>query len=191
MVCKLCGPKLSLCGLVLSVWGVIQLTLMGVFYHIRAVALLEDLPLDEEGGHHDIDHFIGQVEYGYTVNAQNCWIAALLYLVTLVVSGHQFWMNNRSSVIMGIFFKLEVVAFIEEAEPEHHSYEDFEDFMKQTEKNYSLIAMNCWIGAVIYLLMIGLSYLCIAKARANEKAAAEQGKDDEEFCKGLMKSKNS
>ncbi|XP_072942666.1 ribonuclease kappa [Epargyreus clarus] len=103
MACKLCGPKLSLCGFVLSIWGIIQLTLMGVFYYIRAVALLEDLPL-EEGGHHNdkspIDNFIADVEAGYTRNAYNCWIAALLYVITLVISGHQFWMNNRSSVSM-------------------------------------------------------------------------------------------
>ncbi|KAH9644699.1 hypothetical protein HF086_011727 [Spodoptera exigua] len=64
MACKFCGPKLSLCGLVLSVWGIIQLTLMGVFYYIRAVALLEDLPLDEH--HHSMDSFITNVETGYT-----------------------------------------------------------------------------------------------------------------------------
>ncbi|XP_013187579.1 ribonuclease kappa-B [Amyelois transitella] len=99
---KVCGPKLSLCGLVISVWGIIQLTLMGVFYYIRAVALLEDLPIEEATEHSNrtIDQFIAQVESGYTQNAYNCWIAALLYVVTLVVSGHQFWMNNRSSVSM-------------------------------------------------------------------------------------------
>lgn len=89
MVFKVCGPKLSLCGLVLSVWGIIQLvskpcelglvmgwnfpgyyiavnyfqTLMGVFYYIRALALLEDLPLKEE--HHSIPDFITDVETGY------------------------------------------------------------------------------------------------------------------------------
>ncbi|CAH2089652.1 unnamed protein product [Euphydryas editha] len=98
MACKFCGPKLSLCGLVLSVWGIIQLTLMGVFYYIGAVALLEDLPLGE---HHDsIEDFVAEVRKGYNLNAYNCWIAALLYVITLVVSGHQFWMNNRSSVSM-------------------------------------------------------------------------------------------
>lgn len=93
MACKFCGPKLSLCGLVLSVWGIIQLvskwpwfvwnglhilamitltlecifqTLMGVFYHIKAVALLEDLPLETEEGHHTIEGFIATVEAGYT-----------------------------------------------------------------------------------------------------------------------------
>ncbi|KAG6451195.1 ribonuclease kappa [Manduca sexta] len=103
MGCKICGPKLSLCGLVLSVWGIIQLTLMGVFYYIRAVALLEDLPLEhspDEKVDDPIEHFIALAERGYTQNAYNCWIAALLYVITLVVSGHQFWMNNRSSVSM-------------------------------------------------------------------------------------------
>ncbi|XP_013137082.1 PREDICTED: ribonuclease kappa-like [Papilio xuthus] len=100
MACKICGPKLSLCGLILSVWGIIQLTLMGVFYYIEAVALLEDLPLEEESGHHTVDAFIHAVEVGYQRNSYNCWIAALLYVITLVISGHQFWMNNRSSVSM-------------------------------------------------------------------------------------------
>ena len=39
---------------------------MGVFYYIRAVALLEDLPLESEGGHHNIEGFIATVEAGYT-----------------------------------------------------------------------------------------------------------------------------
>ncbi|KAM3963223.1 ribonuclease kappa [Aphomia sociella] len=99
MAFKFCGPKLSLCGLVLSVWGIIQLTLMGVFYNIRAVALLEDLPIDEDNVH-SIKDFINEAERGYIQNSYNCWIAALLYVITLVISGHQFWMNNRSSVSM-------------------------------------------------------------------------------------------
>ncbi|XP_026320964.1 ribonuclease kappa-B-like [Hyposmocoma kahamanoa] len=98
MVFKVCGPKLSLCGLVLSVWGIIQLTLMGVFYYIRALALLEDLPLPEE--HKGFDQFITDVEAGYNQNAYNCWIAALLYVITLLISAHQFYLNNRSSVSM-------------------------------------------------------------------------------------------
>lgn len=40
-------------------------TLMGVFYYIEAVALLEDLPLEEESGHHTVDAFIHAVEVGY------------------------------------------------------------------------------------------------------------------------------
>ena len=30
-------------------------------------------------------------------NALNCWVAALLYLVTLLVSLSQFYLNNRQT----------------------------------------------------------------------------------------------
>lgn len=47
--------------------------------------------------------------------------------------------------------------------------------------------MNCWIAAVIYLVMIGVSYLCIKKAQAKEKEKAERLADDEAFCKAKLK----
>ncbi|XP_017777729.1 PREDICTED: ribonuclease kappa-B [Nicrophorus vespilloides] len=92
-----CGPKLSLCGLIMSIWGIIQLSLMGVFYYIHSVALAEDLPLPE-GEIKDPAEFYNDVDVAYTQNAYNCWIAACLYVVTLAISGHQFWANSRSSL---------------------------------------------------------------------------------------------
>ncbi|KAL3286805.1 hypothetical protein HHI36_001298 [Cryptolaemus montrouzieri] len=93
----ICGPKLSICGIILSVWGIIQLGLMGIFYYFGAMALAEDLPdVEYDGG--DIKAFYSKVDAGYTQNAYNCWIAALLYLATLVFSAQQFWSNNRSSL---------------------------------------------------------------------------------------------
>lgn len=91
----LCGPKLSLCGVVLSVWGIIQLSLMGVFFFVRSVALIEDINLKEQ--YTDIKALRNEIDAGYQQNAFNCWIAALLYLVTLCVSVQQFWMNNKST----------------------------------------------------------------------------------------------
>ncbi|TRY63564.1 hypothetical protein TCAL_09689 [Tigriopus californicus] len=91
----LCGPKLSLCGVILSAWGIIQLALMGVFFWTNSVAFIEDIPLKEE--YESKDELINDLEQGYQQNALNCWIAALLYLVTLCVSVQQFWMNNRST----------------------------------------------------------------------------------------------
>ena len=91
----LCGPKLSLCGVVLSAWGIIQLSLMGVFFYIHSVALIEDINLEEE--YDNMSELRKAMDKGYTQNAQNCWIAALLYLVTLCFSAQQFWMNSRTS----------------------------------------------------------------------------------------------
>lgn len=51
---------------------------MGVFYYIRAVALLEDLPL-EEGGHDSIEDFLGQVEAGYNQVSRHSTIKFLLH----------------------------------------------------------------------------------------------------------------
>ncbi|CAI9552057.1 unnamed protein product [Staurois parvus] len=31
-----CGPKLAACGIVLSVWGVIMLVLLGIFFNIHS-----------------------------------------------------------------------------------------------------------------------------------------------------------
>lgn len=56
-------------------------TLMGVFYYIRALALLEDLPLSEE--HKTIGDFVAEVEAGYdqvsqvvyaTRGHRHCWV---------------------------------------------------------------------------------------------------------------------
>lgn len=44
---------------------------MGVFYYIRAVALLEDLPIEEhKEGQFNIEEFVAQVEAGYTLVSQ-------------------------------------------------------------------------------------------------------------------------
>ncbi|XP_071560595.1 ribonuclease kappa-B [Temnothorax nylanderi] len=94
---KVCGPKYALCGLVLSVWGIFQLLFMGVFFYVRSVALVEDLPLGEKN-FTSIDEFYKVVDRGYTQNAYNCWIAACIYVLTFLFSGHQFYLNSRSSL---------------------------------------------------------------------------------------------
>ncbi|XP_058464099.1 ribonuclease kappa [Malaya genurostris] len=92
----ICGPKLSLCGLIISVWGIIQLLLMGFFYFINSVALIEDLPLKE---HYDSPQdFYAAADRAYSQNAYNCWIAACIYVLTLVFSAQQFYANSRTTV---------------------------------------------------------------------------------------------
>ncbi|KAF7400387.1 hypothetical protein HZH66_005571 [Vespula vulgaris] len=94
---KVCGPKYALCGLVLSVWGIFQLVLMGIFFYIKSVALVEDLPL--EGKYFsNKEEFYTEAERGYTQNAYNCWIAACIYVLTFLFSGYQFYLNSRSSL---------------------------------------------------------------------------------------------
>jgi ribonuclease kappa len=42
---KFCGPILSKCCLMVSVWGIIQLGLMGVFFYIHSLTFIEDIPV--------------------------------------------------------------------------------------------------------------------------------------------------
>ena len=39
---------------------------------------------------------LDNLEYAYDVGSFNCMIAAILYGVTLLISGHQYWLNTRS-----------------------------------------------------------------------------------------------
>uniref|UniRef100_A0A7E4VGN9 Transmembrane protein n=1 Tax=Panagrellus redivivus TaxID=6233 RepID=A0A7E4VGN9_PANRE len=75
-----CGPALSAFCMIMSVWGVIFLGLLGVFFHAQAVTLFPDLALDH---HANLD--VATVEETYAKKATQCWIAAGLYLGTFVV----------------------------------------------------------------------------------------------------------
>ncbi|XP_078047750.1 ribonuclease kappa [Augochlora pura] len=92
---KICGPKYALCGLILSTWGIFQLLLMGIFFYVKSVALVEDLPLDDIKDYND---FYAEADRSYKQNAYNCWIAACIYILTFLFSGHQFYINSRSSL---------------------------------------------------------------------------------------------
>ncbi|CAD5122138.1 DgyrCDS10586 [Dimorphilus gyrociliatus] len=94
-----CGPKLSVCGLILGVWGTIMLTLMGIFFQVQSPALVEDLPINEdlfdnaksdgERAKH-LDGLYQQASY-------NCFISAGMYLGVLVFSFIMFKLNERKS----------------------------------------------------------------------------------------------
>lgn len=92
---KFCGPKCSLCCSIISAWGIVQLGLMAVFFAIRAPAFIEDLKIAEED-HHDAETFLNAMDDSYYTIATNCGIAAGMYVVTLAVSGWQFWLNTHS-----------------------------------------------------------------------------------------------
>lgn len=94
---KICGPKLSLCGIIVSAWGIVQLGIMGVFFYMKSVALAEDLPGHEEHFSSALD-FYAAADKGYILNAYNCWIAAVLYFLTLLFSAQQFYANTKSSI---------------------------------------------------------------------------------------------
>jgi len=87
-LCPICGPKMSAFCMIMSVWGVIFLGLLGLFFHMNAVTLFPDLHFTED---EEKSLSVDVIERKYSEKAQQCWIAALLYLVTLIVV---FWQNK-------------------------------------------------------------------------------------------------
>lgn len=70
---------------------------MGIFFFIKSVALIEDLPLEGKTFSTPSEFYL-EANKGFTQNAYNCWIAACIYVLTLLFSGHQFYLNSRSSL---------------------------------------------------------------------------------------------
>ncbi|KAK7099570.1 ribonuclease kappa-like [Littorina saxatilis] len=98
MACPICGPLCSRYYMVLSVWAIVMLGLLGVFFWLRSPALFEDTPLKSNWEHHN--YTLEYAKEKYEQNAMNCWIAAGIYVVLFVFSFIQYKMNNRSSYEM-------------------------------------------------------------------------------------------
>ncbi|CAI5448797.1 unnamed protein product [Caenorhabditis angaria] len=90
-LCPLLGPKMSAFCMVMSVWGVIFLGILGVFFYIQAVTLFPDLHFSES---HEHIPSAAEIEDKYHEKANQCWIAAGLYLVTLI---GVFWQNKYNT----------------------------------------------------------------------------------------------
>ncbi|XP_059060900.1 ribonuclease kappa-A-like isoform X2 [Achroia grisella] len=103
------------------------------------------------------------------------------------IANYTMGCKAASHSLMALFYKIEASILIEDVE--EHVYDDYDDFIKKTKNNYQATSLNCLIAAAIYALMIGLSYLCIRKARSNERKAKEKLEDDEYYCAHLQKRK--
>merc|ERR1712180_102951 len=93
---RICGPKLSLCGLLLSIWGVLQIGVMAILLHFQSVAFIEDIKVNETEGMSP-DEFSTELEKAYANTARNCLITTLCYVFTLALSAHQFWINSKAA----------------------------------------------------------------------------------------------
>jgi len=92
---RICGPKLSLCGLLLSIWGILQLGLMSLLFYFRSVAFVEDLKVEETDGMNG-DQLYQEIDKAYGDAARNCLITTACYGFTLLLSAHQFWVNSKA-----------------------------------------------------------------------------------------------
>ncbi|KAK6184080.1 hypothetical protein SNE40_002198 [Patella caerulea] len=94
MVSPFCGPKLSAYCSILSVWGVVMLGFLGLFFQLRSPTLIEDIPLEEWAAN---NHTFEYAKEKYQQTAMNCWIAAGIYVVLFFISFIQQRMHSRAS----------------------------------------------------------------------------------------------
>ena len=95
--CRFCGPKLSIVGIVLGTWGLIQLSSMALSFYMNSVALVDNLGYSDkewdkliEGSQGNWTKVVDDMNTRYERQTLNCAIAAGLYALTFFVSLHQF-----------------------------------------------------------------------------------------------------
>ena len=88
-----CGMKLSLCCSIISVWGIVQFILLGIFFLIEAAPLLNDLNIDDD--YQNKQDFENSLKSAYNQRAYNCWIAAFFYVGLLAFAGSQFMIHQK------------------------------------------------------------------------------------------------
>ena len=110
---RICGPKMAIFGTCLSIWGVIQLSFMAMAFYQNSVAFVEDLPesvyvnnplfdctnTTTPGHKCDFNETVSIMKTAYVQQAKNCGMAVALYIVTLLVSLHQLWMNSERGLL--------------------------------------------------------------------------------------------
>lgn len=94
-----CGPKLAACGLVLSIWGVIMLAMLGIFFTTHSAVLIEDVPFNWE----DVNNETSNLQPIYKMYNQvgyNCFIAAAIYVAIGLLSFCQVRLNKRKEYLV-------------------------------------------------------------------------------------------
>ena len=98
---KCCGPKLSLCLILVGVWGIIQLSFMGLFFRIKSPALSMDIawPPKNETNPLPPSEIKRLADEGYEMSSNNCFVAAGIYVVIVVGSAINYkCLNMRGNL---------------------------------------------------------------------------------------------
>ncbi|KAM6949449.1 ribonuclease kappa-A-like [Aplochiton taeniatus] len=97
--CLFCGPKLAACGIVISIWGVIMLAMLGIFFTTHSAVLIEDVPVTEEDMREDKTP-PNNVYSLYNQVGFNCFIAAGIYVAVGLLSFCQIKLNKRNEYLV-------------------------------------------------------------------------------------------
>lgn len=91
-----CGPKMAIVGIFLSIWAILQLSLMGILFFCRAVLLLPDV-IEETKIYENADKFYKEADDLYRKTAFRCWQVTGFYVVLLLFSLYKHRSNKAES----------------------------------------------------------------------------------------------
>lgn len=66
-----CGPKLSTCCTLLSLWGVIMLLILGFLLKMQSIAFVEDLGI-KESGEVNKTTLLAEIKEKYDISVSDC-----------------------------------------------------------------------------------------------------------------------
>jgi len=83
-----CGPKLSIFGVIMGLWGVVMLSFLGLFFRLHSPALAMDIPQVSEEDIKELTtmELQDKVYANYRETSNNCFIAAGIYILVGVAS---------------------------------------------------------------------------------------------------------
>jgi len=83
-----CGPKLSIFGVVMGIWGVVMLSFLGLFFRLHTPALAMDLPTVTEKELEELTatELQDKVYEDFRQTSNNCFVAAGIYILVGVAS---------------------------------------------------------------------------------------------------------
>lgn len=98
----ICGPKQSICWMVIAVWGVVQLIFMGIFLMVKSPAFAEDLPFTDQliidnQKNGTLSSYLDDV---YSQASTNCFIAGAMYVGVFAFAFIQHRLNLRANYVM-------------------------------------------------------------------------------------------
>ena len=74
---------------------------MSLTFYKRSIAVVEDLNFNETisdpSDPTQQKIYRERMDEAYDIQAMNCAVAAAIYVVTLLISWHQYWLNTRAT----------------------------------------------------------------------------------------------
>lgn len=96
---KICGVKRSIFCTLVSTWGIVMLAAMGGLLSYRSLAFVEDIAVEDFDQRQGIQTFYTEQDHKFDIAANNCYMAAIMYGVTFLVSVYHWTVYHKRGLV--------------------------------------------------------------------------------------------